>query len=72
MEKLKKTNKNAICSLVFAIISYFVFWWLAIGSIVLGIKALNEIKVQDEKGKPLAIMGIILGIIAIILYFVFV
>ena len=63
-----KTNKNAIFSFVFSIISFFIFGWLSIAGVSLGIVALKEIKSTNEKGKGLAIAGLILGAIALVLY----
>lgn len=68
MEK-KNTNKNAIYSCVFSIVSLFVFWWLGPVGLGLGIRSLNEIKTNEEKGKVLAIIGIAIGIIDLGLYF---
>lgn len=64
----KKINTNAIYSCVFSIVSMFIFWWLAPMGIGLGIKALNEIKTTQEKGKILSIIGIIIGTIGTGLY----
>ena len=64
----QNTNKNAIYSLVFSIVSIFIFWWLSIAGISTGIVALREIKVKNEKGKTLAIIGIIIGVIGEVLY----
>lgn len=68
MEK-KKFNTNAIYSCIFSIVSLFIFWWLGPIGLGLGIRALNEIKTKQEKGKALAIIGIIVGTIGLGLYF---
>jgi len=68
MEK-KKFNTNAIYSCIFSIVSLFIFWWLAPVGLGLGIRALNGIKTKQEKGKALAIIGIIVGTIGLGLYF---
>ena len=68
MEK-KKFNTNAIYSCIFSIVSIFIFWWLSPVGLGLGIRALNEIKTKQEKGKVLAIIGIIVGTIGLGLYF---
>lgn len=68
MEK-KLTNKNAIYSLIFSAVSFFIFWVLAPCGIGLGIRALMDIKKTGEKGKVLAILGMILGVISMTLYF---
>ena len=65
----KKFNKNAICSIICSIISIVIFWWLSIAGLGFGIKALKEIKKTNEKGKLLAIVGIIIGTIGILIYF---
>ena len=64
----REFNKNAICSLAFSVISIFIFWWLSIAGISSGILALKEIKAKNEKGKGLAIAGIVIGVICEILY----
>ena len=68
MEKTK-FNTHAIYSCVFSIVSLFIFWWLCPIGLGLGIRALNEIKTKQEKGKALAIIGIIVGTIGLGLYF---
>lgn len=68
MEK-KKFNTNAICSCIFSIVSFFIFWWLGPIGLGLGIRALNEIKTKQEKGKALAIIGIIVGTLGLGIYF---
>lgn len=68
MEK-RKTNKNAIYSCVFSIVSLVIFWWLGPLGIGCGIRALQQIKNSEEKGKVLAILGIIIGVIELGLYF---
>ena len=65
---MKKTNKNAIISLVCSIVSIVIFWWLSIVGISTGILALKEIKTKNEKGTGLAIAGIVIGIIGVTLY----
>lgn len=65
----KKTiNKNAILSITFSLISMFIFWWLSLAGISAGVIALREIKAKNQKGKILAIIGIIIGIISEGLY----
>lgn len=64
----KKLNKTAIYSCIFSIISWFIFWWLGPIGIGLGIRSLKEMKVNNEKGKILAIIGIILGAIGLSIY----
>lgn len=65
----KNLNKNAIFSIICSIISIFIFWWLSIAGLGFGVKALKEIKTTNEKGKTLAIAGIIIGTIGILIYF---
>ena len=62
-------NINAICSLIFSIVCYFIFWWLSLAAIGIGIRALQEIKEGNHKGKLLAYAGIGLGAIGIIFKF---
>ena len=57
----EKYNVFAILSLVFA----FVFFPLGV---VFGFVALSQIKKTGEKGKGLAIAGIIIGILAIVVF----
>ena len=64
----RKMNKNAIYSIICSGICYIIFWWLGIVGIILGIQSLNEIKTSNEKGKTIAIAGIVLGAGAIILF----
>ena len=71
LSNMKKTNKNAIISLVCSIVSIVIFWWLSYAGIGSGILALKEIKKNNEKGKVLAIAGIVIGVISNILYFYF-
>ena len=64
----QKTNKNAIYSIVFSLVSMVIFWWLSLAGISTGVMALREIKSKNEKGKGLAIAGIIIGVIGVVLY----
>ena len=66
-----KTNKNAIYAITFSCVSIVIFWWLSYAGIGSGILALKEIKKNNEKGKVLAIAGIVIGVISNILYFYF-
>lgn len=68
--KKKKWNINSIFSLIFSIISYFKFWWLCGLGLGLGIRAIREIKNNNERGKIMAIIGSVLGGIPMILYVV--
>ena len=63
-----KVNKNAIYSIVCSSVSIFIFWWLSIAGISTGILALKEIKEKNERGKALAIIGIVIGVIGLTLY----
>lgn len=67
MEK-KKFNTNAIFACIFSIISWFIFWWLGLVGASFGFKALDEIKQKGERGKALAIIGIVLGIAGVIAF----
>ena len=64
-----KVNKNAIISIITSIVSFFIFGWLAAVSVGLGIRALSEIKKNNESGKVLAIIGMVIGCISLALYF---
>ncbi len=63
-------NKNAIFSILCSIIAIFIFWWLAICGIGFGIRSLQEIKTTNEKGKTLAVLGIAIGTVGIILFYI--
>ena len=63
-----KTNTNAIISIVVAIIGIFIFGWLEIVGLGLGVRAIIEIKKTKQKGFTLAVIGIILSVIGLILY----
>lgn len=68
--RTRKINKFAIYSIISSSVSLIIFWWLASAGIGYGIKSLKDTKVNGEKGKVLAILGIIIGIISISLYFI--
>ena len=59
---------NAIYSILCGIVSIFIFWWLAVAGLSLGISALQEINTKNKKGKALAIFGLTICIISISLY----
>ena len=61
-------NKYSIISVVFSSVSLFIFWWLAIAGISLGVQSLRQIKEKNEKGKALSIIGIIIGSVSISLF----
>lgn len=63
-----KVNKNAIGSIVCSVVSIFIFWWLAVAGVGLALNALREIKNTGEKGKVLAIIGLIISACGLILY----
>lgn len=67
--KANAYNKNAIIALAFSVIAIFIFWWLSIAGISLGVKSLKEMKDSGEKGKALAIAGIVVGFIDLALYY---
>ena len=55
-----------IVSVLFAIVSWFIFWWLSIASVVLGIVGLllnREVDDYNTKGKKL--VGTVLNVIGI-------
>lgn len=63
-----KMNKQAIGSIVCSGTCIFIFWWLGISGIILGVQALKEIKETNERGKELAYAGIAIGAISVILF----
>ena len=69
---VRKTNGAAIASLVCSLIGIFIMAIpLGTGSICFGAAALKHMKVfPNEKGKGLAIAGIVIGIIDVVLGFV--
>lgn len=67
----RKWNKEAIASIVCSAVSLLIFWWLAIAGIGSGIRAIMEIRKKNEKGMVLAILGIVIGIASVTLYYYF-
>jgi hypothetical protein len=61
----QKTNSMAIASLVSSLVG-FLCWLGAIGGIVLGVIALNQIKQTQEEGHGLAIAGIAIGALSLV------
>lgn len=61
---MKESVKYGILSIVCGIVSYFILWWLAIAGLGFGIKSLKA-----GKEKTLGILGIIISVIAVCLYF---
>jgi hypothetical protein len=66
----QKTNSMAIASLVSSLIG-FLCWLGAIGGIVLGIVALNQIKQTREQGHGLAVAGIAIGALSLVVGLIF-
>lgn len=60
------TNTLAIVSLVLGILCCLPF---SIGAIITGVIAQNQIKQTGEKGRELAIAGIVLGVLALLVNF---
>ena len=65
-----KMNKEAIGSIICSGICLFIFWWLGISGIILGVQALKEIKETNEKGKELAYAGIAIGSLSVFLFII--
>lgn len=62
--KSNKTNALAITSLVLGIIAIIIPLigiLIGIAALIIGIKSLNQLKVRSEKGKGIAIAGIVCG-----------
>ncbi len=56
-----KTNKNAVLSLSFSIAGFFISWLLSLAGLSIGLTALNQLKTTNEKGRGLAIAGVVIG-----------
>ena len=70
--QVQKYNVCAIISFVCSLIGLFKYGiFFGIASLVLGIIGVKKCKKDNEKGKWMAVVGIVLGIIEII-YFIFV
>ena len=63
---LRRTNSLAVVSLVAA-----VFWFGGIPAIVLGNVALTQIRKYDERGKWMAVTGLVLGYLSLLFWAVF-
>lgn len=70
LSEKRKMNKNAIYSIICSVICLFIFWWLSLAGISLGVQALKQIKETNEKGKILAYIGIILGSVSFVMYWI--
>ncbi|OGZ31889.1 MAG: hypothetical protein A2V69_00550 [Candidatus Portnoybacteria bacterium RBG_13_40_8] len=66
---IQKFNKNAIIGFIFGLISVYFSLAIITGplAVIFSVKALRQIKVINEKGEKLALIGLILGIIFFIL-----
>jgi hypothetical protein len=66
-------NGLAIASLVVGIVSFFIGLYGAVGvvAIILGVIALRQVRERGQRGRGLAIAGIILGAVGAILTIVF-
>lgn len=60
-------NKNAILGLIFGIVSFFIFGFLAFIGLGLAINGLNEAKQHGGKGKTVAIIAIVIDSICSLL-----
>ena len=72
MEEIKtiqRFNKNTIIGFIFGLISIYFSLAIITGplAIIFSVKALRQIKITNEKGKEIALIGLILGIIFFIL-----
>ena len=67
-----------IISTVLAIVSWFIFWWLSVVAIVVGIAGvMTKVQITDDAsrsydtaGKILNIIGIVLGGIGLVIYLI--
>lgn len=68
-----RMNGLAIASLVVGIVSFFIGLYGAVGvvAIILGVIALRQVRERGQRGRGLAIAGIILGAVGAILTIVF-
>jgi hypothetical protein len=67
---LSPYNKLAIWGFVIACVSAFIFGILGVVGVVLSQRAIKQIALSGERGRGLAIAGTIIGIIAVVYYFV--
>ncbi len=68
--KEKNNLTESICSIIFSIVSIFIFWWLAAVGLGLGIRVLVNMKSEKGKEKIFAIIGIIMSVISLVIFFV--
>ena len=67
-----------IISTVLAVVSWFIFWWLSVVAIVVGIAGvMTKVQITDDAsrsydtaGKILNIIGIVLGGIGLVIYLI--
>ena len=69
-DKTDNVNTKALTSAIISIMSIFLFGFISIIGIILGIIALKEIKNNKQNGKNLAITGIVVGSFSLIAYVV--
>ncbi len=69
--KKQEFNWLTLVGILCGIVSIFVFWWLSSVGLSLEIKALNEIKNKNQKGRIIAFMGISLCSANLLLYIIF-
>jgi uncharacterized membrane protein len=66
---LRKFNKNAIVGFILGLISSYFSLAIIIGplAVFFSVKGVKQIRKNNEKGKKLAIIGLVLGIVFFIL-----
>ena len=74
---LKAANRSALLSVIFGGVSIFIFWFLAIGAIGAGARAIIEARRLQSTGvdvrstMTMGILGAALGVVSLILYVTF-
>jgi hypothetical protein len=75
---LKPTNNNAILSLILSLVGLIggavtgILVFTAIPGIIIGHKALREIKISNQQGRGMALAGIIIGYCSLALILLFI
>lgn len=60
-----RINHFAVASLTLAVL--WIFWWGSLAGIILGVMALRQIRERNQRGRALAIAGILIGSLGFLL-----